>query len=36
MSMTTPGIDNGLYEYDMSVIYYTTVTICNVYVTYGR
>ena len=26
MSMTTPGIDYGLYDYDMSVIYYNTVT----------
>ena len=38
-SMTTPGIDNGLYldDYDMSVIDYNTVTtvVCNVYVTYG-
>ena len=28
MSMTTPGIDYGLYldDYDMSVIYYNTLT----------
>ena len=26
MSMTTPCIDYGLYDYDMSVIYYNTVT----------
>ena len=26
MRKTTPGIDYGLYDYDMSVIYYNTVT----------
>ena len=26
MSMIIPGIDYGLYDYDMSVIYYNTVT----------
>ena len=26
LSMTTPGIDYGLYDYHMPVIYYNTVT----------